>query len=60
MSRLMSDREYEWAHAGSCTEKCNHCGKEGNWFQYDEDAIVHLWLCEDCFVDYTKEKNYGK
>jgi len=56
----MSDREYEWAHAGSCTEKCNHCGKEGNWFQYDEDAIVHLWLCEDCFVDYTKEKNYGK
>ena len=44
--------EMEWARTDTCVEACTACGKKGNWFLYDEEAVVHKWLCDDCYERY--------
>ena len=39
----------EWARTETCVEDCHSCGNTGRFFQYDSDAVVHRWLCLDCY-----------
>ena len=41
--------ELVWARTKTCVEDCHRCGNVGRFFQYDSDAVVHRWLCLDCY-----------
>ena len=40
---------YQWTTTTACVEKCQVCSKTGKWYLFDSEAVVHLWLCEECY-----------
>lgn len=40
---------YQWTFTNTCVEKCSVCSKDGRWYLFDSEAVVHLWLCEECY-----------
>lgn len=48
-TRLAKEIKMDWTRTTTCVEKCHNCDYSGRWYLFDSEAVVHKWLCDDCY-----------